>query len=82
MKEKEKENENIMFFSHDGGIAKYLHTLFSGEGYNITGVSEKEISLDELIEKKIDILILDIEGTNAVEICKKIRSSFTLRHPQ
>ncbi len=71
---------NILLLTHAVDLKDYLKNLLESEGYKIHLCGSEEAVLQELSDKKIDLLILDFEGIKTIEICKKTRANFTLRH--
>lgn len=76
------EEINILILTLDEELKSYLSTLLSGEGHQVflTNDINTENFFKELTEKKINLLILDFDNINVLEICKKVRSNFTIRH--
>jgi diguanylate cyclase (GGDEF)-like protein len=74
------EEANILFLTHNSKLKEYITSLLQGEGYKVTICEEEKTFFDILEKDKIDLLLLDFENTNPIEICKKIRADFTLRH--
>ena len=76
----ETKDANILILIYNPDVKGYVTTLLEGEGYKIYECVEHKYLLGDLVDKKIDILILDYKDTDTVEICKKIRANFILRH--
>lgn len=70
----------IFISTLDAELKDFLKTLLEGEGYKFNSSDNPEGLLQELTDKKSDVLILDFKYPNALDICKKIRANFTLRH--
>ncbi len=77
----EKEEINILFTSSDAELKCYLKNLLEGEGYKVHIKSIEEIASEDIIIKKnIDTILLDVDINNVIDLCKKIRNNFLLRH--
>ncbi|MFH1768665.1 MAG: diguanylate cyclase [Candidatus Omnitrophota bacterium] len=71
----------ILFLTSNAKTKEYIENLLQGEGY-ILSLHEKSDSLLLALEKEhFDLIIMDLdESINAMELTKKIRSNFLLRH--
>ena len=71
------ESRRILIIDDDSGIGEMLNLLLEYNGYEVI-VSEKPDEAEELIlNKKIDLLILDmlISGVNGTDVCKRLRAN-------
>ena len=71
------ESRKILIIDDDSGIGEMLNLLLEYNGYEVF-VSEKPDEAEELIlNKKIDLLILDmlISGVNGTDVCKRLRAN-------
>lgn len=68
---------NILVLTREEELKKYLKELLEGEGF-VVFFSDERSFFGEVINKKIDIILLDYETTPVIEICKEFREKFTL----
>ncbi len=70
----------ILLFSHDEGAKEFLKKLLEGEGWLLKECPAAGDVLETLLSGKFDILVLDYDTHNALELCKQVRASFSLRY--
>jgi len=73
---------NILILNTDIKLVEYITSLLEGEGYIVNSYTDRDSFLIALEEEKPDLILIDMEGKNinGIELCKKIRSDFILRH--
>lgn len=71
---------HILILNLDKSLEEYLKILLEGEGYKVSEATSEESVVKELLDRKADILMLDLESVHALDICKKVRANFALRH--
>lgn len=72
-----EENSKILVVDDDSGIGEMLKTLLEFYGYDVT-VTEKPDETERLIiEKDIDLVMLDmlISGVNGTDVCARLRNN-------
>jgi len=73
---------NILILSTDSKSFEYINSLLEGEGYIVNSYNDTDSFLIALEEKSFDLILIDMGGKNinGIELCKKIRNDFMLRH--
>ena len=73
---------NILILNTDSKSSEYINSLLEGEGYIVNSYNDTDSFLIALEEKSFDLILIDMESKNinGIELCKKIRSDFMLRH--
>jgi diguanylate cyclase (GGDEF)-like protein len=69
-----------LILSKDETTKGFLKSLVEGEGWTLVEAANESAVIDALIKNKFDLLLIDFETSNAIEICKQIRSNFSLRY--
>jgi len=75
-----EETNSILIFTPDSELKEYIQKLLRGEGYEIEEANQLEVLQEKLSQEKIELLLIDSIGSSTIDICKKVRSDFTLRH--
>ncbi len=70
----------IKLLTYDPELKGFLKGLLLGEGYTCESSENEKTFIDEVNETEYDLLIIDFEDTPVIDICKKIRGNFNLRH--
>jgi len=77
-----KVEANILVLSGEVVTSELMEKLLKGEGFGVEICCDVEKGLGKLREEKFDMVICELEGEKikGIEVCKKIRQSFILRH--
>ena len=75
-----EETNSVLIFTPDSELKEYIQKLLRGEGYEIEEANQLEVLQEKLSQEKIELLLIDSIGSSTIDICKKVRSDFTLRH--
>ena len=71
------ESNKILVIDDDPGIGDMMSLVLEFKGYDVI-ISEKSDEVEEIIlNKKIDLLILDmlISGVNGTDVCRRLKSN-------
>lgn len=68
-------NKKILIIEDDQGIQLGIKDEFESEGYSVLAANDGESGLQMILEKKPDLVILDImlPGLDGCEVCKRLR---------
>ena len=68
-------NKKILVIEDDPGIQLSLKDEFESEGYQVLAANDGENGLKMILEKKPDLVILDVmlPGLDGYEVCKRLR---------
>ena len=68
-------NKKILIVEDDPGIQLSLKDEFESEGYQVLAANDGENGLKMILEKKPDLVILDVmlPGLDGYEVCKRLR---------
>lgn len=71
------ENTKILVVDDDSGIGEMLKTLLEFYGYEVTVTEKPEETEEIIVNKNIDLVILDmlISGVNGTDVCAHLRKS-------
>ncbi|RKY38219.1 MAG: diguanylate cyclase response regulator [Candidatus Omnitrophota bacterium] len=75
-----EETEGILIFTPDSELKEYIHKLLKGEGYEVKEANQLKVLQENLSQEKIGLLLIDSIGSGTIDICKKVRADFALRH--
>ena len=70
----------LLVCSENENSKNFLRGLVEGEGWHLQECASDQQVFETLIKNKFDMLILDYQTGNPIELCKKIRNSFSLRY--
>ena len=71
---------HLLFLSYDPELKEFLRGLLKGEGYELDEAESEKSFFQTVKDRNKDLLLIDFEPIQTLDICKKIRSNFTLRH--
>lgn len=71
------DNKKILVVDDDSGIGEMLQTLLEFYGYEVTVTTRPEETEELILEKKIDLVLLDmlISGVNGTDVCTRLRNN-------
>lgn len=71
------ENNKILVVDDDSGIGEMLKTLLEYYKYEVTVTPKPEETEKLIIEKQIDLVLLDmlISGVNGTDVCARLRQN-------
>jgi two-component system, NtrC family, response regulator AtoC len=69
--------DKILLIDDDEGLIHFLRRFFQRKGYDVTSCLNGKTAIDEISEKKFDLILLDYKmpEVNGLETLKKIKSS-------
>lgn len=70
-------NKKILVVDDDSGIGEMLKTLLEFYGYEVTVTAQPEETERLILEKEIDLVMLDmlISGVNGTDVCTRLRNN-------
>lgn len=70
-------NKKILVVDDDSGIGEMLKTLLEFYGYEVTVTTHPEDTEKLILEKQIDLVMLDmlISGVNGTDVCTRLRKN-------
>ncbi len=73
---------NLLIITQNPQDQEFLSALLKGEGYNIDPCSSATEALEKLGRGNFNLIISDYDAPkiNGIELCKRIRGDFRLRH--
>lgn len=70
----------LLILSNDLELKNFLRSLLEGESYKLDEAESEEGLIHDIATKKAELILIDFDEINAIELCKQIRSDFTLRY--
>ena len=82
LKESNVAKKKILIVEDEESLLKLESILLTSRGYEVVGVTDGPAALDAAVNRKPDLVLLDImlPGMDGFEVCRQIKHNLATRH--